>query len=49
MHTISETLLTEAGYKCWKTEYHLKHWQKIFEDENGIMYFINIIQTTIRG
>jgi len=43
--TISETILLNFGYNCWKTEETRKHWQKRFDDESGVKYFINIIQS----
>lgn len=47
MITISKELLEQSGYKCWKEypeqEPHIcRKWQKLFSDERGKKYFINI-------
>lgn len=47
--TISKSLLTEAGYKCWKedpTDHTLRRWQKrILNNEGQTKYFINVDET----
>lgn len=47
--TISKSLLTEAGYKCWKqdpTDHTLRRWQKrILNDQGQTKYFVNVNET----